>query len=419
MTGLSERTVPAVARQGRGRVHGLWLAIAVLTVTVAVSGCGTFDKVAGLFRKDNLNKPSELPEFEPSLEIRQVWRKSFGKGTGKNYLKLHPLIDAGRLYVVDHKGDLGALSAEDGKKLWDIGIDTPITTGISGAEDRITIGTDTGEVVALDAEQGTELWRRQLSSEVMAIGHPDLGVFVARTNDSKVYGLDEVTGEIAWTAGRTAPVLTLRGQSKPLAAGGKAIVGYDDGKLVALSLVRGNVLWQTTIAVPEGRSELERMVDIDGAMRLQEGIIYVAGFHGRVAAVSLVDGRILWTRDLSSSMGLDIDDEYVFVTDAESNVWALDRRTGASLWKQDKLKYRRLTAPAVVYDYVVVGDFEGYTHWMDAEDGTFVARHRVDRKGTLSQPMVYAGRVYIAGNSGKYAALEPALDEVAEFEDFE
>ncbi|MCG6868283.1 MAG: outer membrane protein assembly factor BamB [Gammaproteobacteria bacterium] len=393
------------------------MVLCVLTLTVAVSGCGAMGKVAGLFRKDNLNKPSELTEFEPTLQIRQVWRTSFGKGTGKNYLKLHPLLDAGTLFVVDHKGDLGALSAEDGKELWDVEIETPITSGVSGAGDRIAIGTDTGEVVVLDAAQGTELWRRQLSSEVMAIGHPDFGIVVARTNDSRVYGLDEITGEIVWTAGRTAPVLTLRGQSKPLVAAGKVIVGYDDGKLVALSQVLGNVLWQTTIAVPEGRSELERMVDIDGVLRLQEGVVYVAGFHGRVAAVSLVDGRILWSRDLSSSMGLDLDDDHVFVTDAESNVWALDRRTGASLWKQDKLKYRRLSAPAVVDRYVVVGDFEGYTHWLNADDGTFAARYRVDRKGLLSQPLVNAGRVYIAGNGGNYAVLEPELEEAAEVQE--
>jgi outer membrane protein assembly factor BamB len=241
----------------------------------------------------------------------------------------------------------------------------------------------------------------------MAISAVDLGILVVRTNDSRVYGLDRETGAVSWQTGRTAPVLTLRGQSRPVLDSGRAILGFDDGSLSAISLVRGNVIWQEALDVPEGRSELERLVDIDGTLRVRDGIIFAVAYHGRVGALTLSEGRILWAREFSSHNGLDVDETKVYVTDDDSNVWALDRRTGASLWKQDKLTYRRLSAPAVVGDYVIVGDFEGYVHWMASADGHFVARTRVDSDGILVQPLVVDGRAYVLGNGGEIAVLEP------------
>lgn len=365
-----------------------------------VCGCG-------LFESENVRQPSELPEIQTTLSVTELWGRSFGDGVDDLYLKLRPLSVDGRLFATDYQGRVAALSAEDGTLLWDVDLDVDVGCGVNGDAGLLALGTQDGEVIALSTEDGRELWRRRLSSEVMAISGVDLGVLVVRTNDSRVYGLDRETGAVSWQTGRTAPVLSLRGQSRPVLDSGRAVVGFDDGSLSAISLVRGNVIWQEAVDVPEGRSELERLVDIDGALRVRDGIVYAVAYHGRVGALTLSDGRVLWARDFSSHNGLDVDESRVYVTDEDSNVWALDRRTGASLWKQDKLRYRRLSAPAVVGDYVIVGDLEGYVHWMAGADGHFVARTRIDSDGILAQPLVVEGRAYVLGNGGQIAVLEP------------
>lgn len=371
---------------------------------VSLAGCG-------LFSSDNTRVPSELPKIASTLKLNALWERSAGRGIADKYIRLTPLLLSDAVIVTDAKGHLEGFVLEDGASLWESSVDADVSAGVNGGLGVAVIGTEDGDVIALGTEDGQEWWRRRLSSEVMALSREELGVVVARTNDSKVYALDSGSGKVLWQTGRTAPVLTLRGVSTPVIAGGKVVVGFDDGKLVAISLTRGNVLWQTTVDAPEGRSELERMVDIDGAIRVSEGIIYVAGFHGRVAAVTLSDGRILWARDFSSHVGLDLDTSHIYVTDDESHVWALDRRTGASLWKQDKLKYRKVTAPAVMDGYVIVGDYQGYIHWLAKADGHLVARTRVDSDGVLAQPVVKDSRAYVLGNGGEIAVLEIVLAE--------
>jgi outer membrane protein assembly factor BamB len=376
-----------------------------LLLTVGLlSGCGWF-------AKDNTRVPTELENIHQTVAVSEVWEASAGKGVGSKFIKLYPLIMLNNLFVIDANGEVRALERETGGLLWKTSVNTPISAGINGSDLLLVFGTEEGDVIAISPDDGHELWRKRLSSEVMAVSSPGLGVVVARTNDGKLYGLDVVSGELLWQTGRKSPVLTLRGVSIPITSSGKLVVGFDDGKLVALTLLQGQVQWQTTLGVPRGRSELERMVDIDGEFRVRKGIIYVVGFHSQLAAVTLSDGRILWSRELSSYTGLDVDASRIYVTDEDSNIWAFDRRTGASLWKQEKLKYRKLTAPAAIENYVIVGDFEGYIHWMSKADGEFVARTRVDSDGILSPPLAANERVYVLNRGGEVAALEVVNDE--------
>lgn len=360
----------------------------------------------GWFSKDNTRKPTELTSIETTLKVREVWGRSFGDGVGDAYLRLAPMIVGDKLYIVDASGEIGALALEDGKEIWDVSTDVDVSAGVNGDEELLVIGTWDGQVIAVSTEDGSELWRKQLSSEVMALSRVDLGVVVARTNDSRVTGLDVGSGAVRWSTSRKSPLLLLRGESVPVVDNGKVMVGFDDGKLAAISMSRGNVLWQATVDAPEGRSELERMVDIDGSMRIEDGIIYVVGFHGRLAAITVNDGRLIWDRELSSYRGLDVDQSRVYVTDEDSNVWALDRRNGASLWKQDALKYRKLTAPVVIDDYIIVGDYDGYVHWIATSDGQFVARTRVDSDGIMVKPLVFNNRAYVHHSDGTIVALE-------------
>jgi outer membrane protein assembly factor BamB len=381
-----------------------------------LAACGTVDES---------RIPAELTPIETTLQIDQPWSRAAGDGVDERYLKLEPLLIDGTLYVVDADGTVSALKPADGTMLWQVDLDTAVNTGLQRGESSLLLGTEDGVVIALSRRDGHELWREQLGAAVMGLSPASLDVIVARTSDSRLYGLDGRSGEALWQTARTTPVLNLRGASQPTVESGRIVVGFDDGKLIAVSPVRGEVLWTATIAVPSGRSELERMVDIDGDIEILDGIIYIAAFHGQVAAVTLSDGRLLWSRRISSHMGLDIDDERVYVTDADGFVTALDRDNGATLWQQDKLKNRQLTAPVAIGDYVMVGDFEGYTHWLSKYDGHFVARARFDSAGILSTPLVVNDTAYVLNRAGVIAALSieqepsPSKDKPSVLDDIE
>jgi outer membrane protein assembly factor BamB len=205
---------------------------------------------------------------------------------------------------------------------------------------------------------------------------------------------------------RSVPILTLRGTSMPVLVSGAAVSGFDSGQLVAISLENGQTLWEQRIAVPRGRSELERLVDIDADPLVADAVVYAVTFQGRIAALELFSGNVIWQREMSSYAGLGVQDEIIYVTDSDSFVWALDRRNSASLWRQDKLKWRQLTAPLGVGRYVVVGDFEGYVHWLSREDGRMLARVRVDSSGILASPVAYRDIVFIYGRGGTLTALQ-------------
>jgi outer membrane protein assembly factor BamB len=357
---------------------------------------------------DETRLPAELTPVKTTLDVERQWSRTAGIGVDERYLKLHSVLVRDTLYVVDAQGTVSALRADNGTVLWDAAVDAAVLAGLQRGEGSLFLGTEDGGVIALSQAGGRELWREQLGAEVLALSDAYLGVVVARTADSRLHGLDARSGDVLWQAGRTTPVLNLRGASHPVARSGRVVVGFDDGKLVALSPVRGNVSWTTTVADPSGRSELERMVDIDGEFKVVDGIIFVVSFRGRVAAVTLSDGRILWSRQMSSHMGLDVDAQAVYVTDADSHITALDRVNGATLWKQDKLQYRQITAPVIIDEYVMVGDFEGYTHWLSKYDGHFVARTRFDTSGILSTPLVEGNTAYVLNRGGEVAALSIA-----------
>lgn len=358
------------------------------------------------FSSDNTEPPAELVDIDTTLKVSEAWEHDTGSGTRGSYLKLQPYLADGVIYVANANGRLGAYDADSGRQIWQAKTKLKITGGVNGGNDLIVVGTGRGEAVAFRRENAQELWRSQLSSEVLAISAIDQGVVVARTNDGKLHGLAADSGAPLWQAGRKTPSLSLRGVGMPLVAGGLVITGFDNGKVVALSLDRGTVVWEATVSTPSGRSELDRMVDIDGDIRLFDGVVYAASYQGRIAAIDARNGTIIWQRDFSSYAGLDVDANQVYVSDDLGNVWALDRNSGASLWKQDKLRLRAVTAPALVGEYVVVADYLGYLHWMSKADGHFVARTRADHKGVLAPPLSVGHRVYVFGNGGTLSVFD-------------
>lgn len=394
----------------------------VLFLSVILCGCAATERVTSYFKggSDNAEEPNPLVEFSPRISVIQLWKKNNGVGTDEQYLKLTPVVVDQRLYVVDSNGNLGAMDATNGNRLWRTkvdasetvdgksgwfrGDDSRITGGPGFGENTVMVGTEEGEVISLSAEDGSELWRTQVSSEILSAPQREASTVIVRTIDGKVFGIDGVRGKRLWIYDRTVPPLTLRGTSRPTIDSGIVVAGFDGGKMAALDMRTGKLLWETSIAAARGRSELERMVDIDSAPIIVDGTVYITTFQGHVAAVQLETGRILWSNDLSSYAGFSADEESIYVTDEDSHVWALDRFTGTIAWEQKNLRARAATAPGVVGEQIVVGDLEGYLHWINKNTGRFSARTRLCKEPVIAKPIVVGKIVYAYCSDGKLAA---------------
>ncbi|MCP5200714.1 MAG: outer membrane protein assembly factor BamB [Gammaproteobacteria bacterium] len=390
-------------------------AAALLGALFALGGCETMssmgDSVAGLFEDDvaAVDAPAVLAEdFQSSINVEEVWSKRIGKGSDEFYLKLTPTVIDGKLFVADFEGKLAATDLATGKVTWDIqDKNVQYTGGPGGGDGLVLIGTGDGRVIARESASGKLLWVAKVSSEVLAAPRAGSGTTVVRTGDGKVYGLDSATGATRWLYDLSVPSLTLRGTSAPVIDDDLAIVGFDNGRLAALDLRSGKAVWDSPLALPSGRSDLERMVDVDADPVVLGATVFVASFHGQVAALSIVDGQIQWTREISSYNELAVGGGRVYVTDEDGAIWALDRNDGNSLWKQDALQHRYATAPVYFNNYVVVGDFEGYIHWLDAATGDIVYREQIDDSRIIAPP-IDAGEVLLGySSSGRLVAMQP------------
>lgn len=322
--------------------------------------------------------PESLPGPTGDIGLQERW--SVGLGSGNRYAD-HPLVPAlgqGRVFVADWNGDVYAVNAASGRRRWHTDIDAEISAGPTFGGGVVAVGTRDGQVYGLSAEDGTVLWRSGVTSEVLAPAAHAEDTFVVRAADGRVFALADQDGSRRWLYDRTVPVLTLRGNSRPRIDGGRVLVGLDSGKLVALDLGSGDEIWETTIGIPRGRTDLERMVDVDGHLAISRGTAYAAAYQGRVAAVDIASGDIVWARDIPSYEGVSADVGNLYLTDDSQRVWALDRFNGASVWRQDRLEDLLLTAPATFGGYVVVGSNDGYLNWLSKDSGALVARTRLE-----------------------------------------
>ena len=371
---------------------------------LVLSGCGVSDTVSDFFRDDdNAEPPAELLDIKQRLKIFELWSRGTG-GMGKHYLKLAPVVFNQRLYIADAEGDLMALDATNGREIWSIDTDVKITGGPGYGENTVLIGTSEARTIAYSAEDGSEIWRKKVSSEILSAPQKAENTVVVRTGDGKIFGLSGNTGKRLWIYDRTVPSLTLRGTGTPVIDNGLVIAGFDGGKMAALEVKTGKLVWEASVATARGRSELERMVDIDSSPLVVDGVIYIATFQGHLSAMQAETGRVLWDQDISSYAGFDADDQNIYVTNEKSHIQAFDRFTSTELWEQDKLHLRAVTGPASVGDYLVVGDFEGYLHWMSKTSGKFVARNRLCSDRIISQPLVVGKVLYAFCSDGSLAA---------------
>ena len=270
----------------------------------------------------------------------------------------------------------------------------------------VLLGTLKGEVIALDAASGEEKWRARVTSEVLSAPATNGDIVVVQTQDDRLIGLEASTGTQRWIYENSPAVLTLRGTGAPVVTNHLAIAGLSTGKVIAVDTQRGLPVWEQRVAVPQGRSELDRVVDIDGGLLLSGTTLYVVTYQGRLAGLDLESGRVLWQRDASSYVGVAEGFGSVYVSQASGTVEGIDERSTSALWSNDSLARRELSAPAVFSSYVAVGDIEGYLHLLSQVDGRFVARERIDSDGLRVRPLVVGDTLYAFGNSGKLVAMK-------------
>ncbi|MGB0713115.1 MAG: outer membrane protein assembly factor BamB [Gammaproteobacteria bacterium] len=378
-----------------------------LTLTALLSltgGCSWLsDLTAG---EENVDPPKPLEEFTPTLSMTRLWTAQ-GGAVGEFDVPLRLAIAGSRVYVAGSSGEVRALDASTGARIWEANLDETLVGGVAHGEGLVVVSTRSAQVVALSEADGSEVWRRRLSGQANAPVAISGNRVVARTADGHLFGLDVADGAEVWNFERRLPALTLRGTGRPLITRGLAIAGFDNGRLVVLGANDGQAVWERTVTTPRGRSELERMVDIDADPKLLGDKVYVVAFQGRVMEINLSDGSVNWARDMSSHAGLDVGPRFVAVSDSSGDLWLLDRQSGQPLWKQDALQGRAPTGPAVVGSHLVVADFEGYLHVFSVETGRTVAREQVDSGGVAVAPVVDNGVVYVLGRGGVVSAYRP------------
>jgi outer membrane protein assembly factor BamB len=322
--------------------------------------------------------PLKLSAVQNAFQIKRRWVASFGEGAGENYLKLSPLLDDDALYTIDYQGLATAYNIQNKSIRWQSHLAVPAATALTLDQDLLLFGSSHGDVIALQKKDGHVVWHAHVSSEVLAPPTVAKDFVIVRCVNGMLYALNRKDGKQIWSLEQTTPALTLRGTSTPVIAGDIVLSAFDNGRLLAVNLQSGKLLWQTTISIPRGRTDLERMVDIDANPVVVDDTVYVVSYQGRIAAVQLGSGRILWTRDIASYNGMAVDAYRIYLVDSQSMVWALDRFNGATLWKQAALLRRSLTTPRLQNQYVIVADFDGFVHWLRRDNGKLVARLRLN-----------------------------------------
>lgn len=374
-------------------------ALLLLTAAaLAVTGCSSKPKV---------RQPTELVEIkQPEVRIREVWSRSAGNGSKTLYSGLRLALEADALYSASINGEVYALVPKTGATIWRTATKSRVIAGPTVSGDLVLVGTLDGDVIALKRATGAEVWRALLPSEVLAPLAAEGDIIVARAADGRQFGLSATDGSTVWSFDRTIPNLTLRGLSKPLILGGRVYTGLDNGKLVALNLADGVPAWEQNLSVPTGRSELERLTDIDADLLAADNGIYAVSYGNDIALLDPARGESRWRRSIKSYSGMAASDKALYVTDNDGVLWTLDPDTGAVIWKHETLKYRRLSPPGVVGGYVVAADYKGYIHVFEPRDGRAVGRTNLGGDPVISAPVSDGERVYVVDTDGQIGAYQ-------------
>ncbi|GAB1256661.1 outer membrane protein assembly factor BamB [Aurantivibrio plasticivorans] len=369
-----------------------WVALAALLV-----GCASTDESL---------EPMKLEDFEPRAEIHKVWSRTIGDGQDVRYTQFVPAIRGNEIFAADVEGRVYSIDRETGSVNWKVKTREPISAAITVVANTLLVGTYNADVIALDAANGSEKWRTRVSSEVLNVPAAD-GRFVAvQSFDGRLVGLDFDDGKELWSYEVKPPLLTLRGHSAPVIENGIVYAAFATGKIVAIQAEDGVVVWEQRVAIPKGRSDFEKLVDIDGSPLVVGEILMVASYQGQLMALSKSTGRPLWAEEISTFMPLSASAGVVYATDAQSSVKAFKMGNGSQAWNNVELLRRKLTGPMAWSGYVAVADeIDGYLHVLDSENGSLVARKKINGSGVRSPLVARGDTLYVLSNSGKLLAL--------------
>ena len=377
----------------RFRFTGLAIAALIL------SGCSLF----GGDDEEEL-EPAELVKIQTTVNIKKLWSAKVGDEAEFLRVMLQPAGDGNRIYAASRDGNVAAFEPESGKQIWKTELETELSAGPGVGEGIVAVGTSDGLVVVLDADTGSERWRVNLGGETLSAPLINDDLVIVITIDNRMRALQARDGSERWSVEQPTPLLTMRGSATPAIAGNSVIAGFDNGRLLAVDLESGDILWDSVLAPPSGRSDLERLSDIDGQISVVGQDIYASGYQGRVASVAAESGQILWSREISSYVGVSADWNSIYTTNEGGEIVALLRRNGQESWRQSSLLRREPTVPVAFNTTVAVGDLEGYLHFFSVIDGTPVARLRLGSQAISTGPVVIADRLYVQSDSGTIAA---------------
>ncbi|SFM24267.1 outer membrane protein assembly factor BamB [Marinobacter zhejiangensis] len=362
--------------------------------------------LGGCSSSDSFEEPLPVPDVVSSVELEPVWNASIGEGFDEQFLQLSPLNSGETIFVVSTDGQLIAVDAEHGTFVWTKNLETQVLAGVGGDSGHLYLVSGDAKLMALDPENGEELWQVALPNETIATPRSNGQVVVAQTTDGKVLAFDTATGEKRWQYDGVVPVLTLRATAAPLVGREMTLVSFANGRLFALDSRTGQPLWQYTVGEPQGRTELERLVDVTSEPLILEGVALVTGYQGKLALVELRTGQEIWSRPTSSLRTPEVASGKIFTAEANGHIVAYDGNTRSELWTQDQLGWRQVTQPVALGDYLLVGDYEGYIHVLSLEDGSFQGQVEFDDEGLLVPMQRIGDRVLVYGNSGKLTLFE-------------
>jgi outer membrane protein assembly factor BamB len=362
--------------------------------------------IAACSKDKDIDTPAVLTPFTATLKVDRVWdTKIPDKGAKVLRLGLGLAVEGDRVYAAGYKGEVIAFARDSGRMVWSTKTKAPISGGPAASPDLVVVGTSVGEVIALTATDGKILWRVRLNGEILAAPAISDRAVAVRTVDGKLRALSPKDGHDLWTQEQQVPRLSLRGTSRPVIAGDLTLCGFDNGKVVAVNMNDGSLQWEATVAPPHGRTELERLVDVDSTPHVSGQDVFTVGFQGRVAMLALDTGQVWWSHDASSYRGIALDDDALYIANADGEVVALRRRTGAEIWRQKALLHRGLSAVALTDNAVVTADYQGNVHWLDKATGELAARVPSGKVRVSNPPIVSGNMVFVINDAGRISAF--------------
>ena len=383
----------------------LWRLLTTSALMLLISGCSTFQEWFGSEGED-ATAPVQLERIDSKVSLKKRWSSKIGDGQGDGFYKITPTLIDGVIYVASSDGEVAAINAANGARLWGVELERPLSGGVGYHNRSLYLGGADGSVLQLSAEDGAVEWEAAVSGEVLAAPVVSDDWVIVQTYDGKLLGFRSGAEEPSWTFTSDVPVLTLRGTSAPILVGGNAIAGFGDGKVVAVDVDSGNVSWEARIGVPQGSSEIDRIVDVDGAMTQQGIELFVASYQGRVAALDSRTGRKLWQQNVSSVTGTNVGFGNVYVADVDGTLSAFLRTGQGVRWQNIELGYRELSRPTPVSSYVATVDFEGYLHLLSQVDGQIVGRSKIGGDAARADMIADSGRLIIYADNGQLLAYE-------------